>query len=358
MRNRTTALRTGRLCTVPAYLRLVGVVLLAALSAPVWAQKAVSTQSNGRAAAAPGPMSPEQPAEPSPALWGADGAFAGRNPEDEVVELRGPSTKQFQNPDGTKTAVITLSPVHYRTATGAWQEIQPIIKPNDSGIHAGHPFAVTHHLFQAFFGASATDGYVVETEALRIEVSGASEIRVEGADGRVLARYSRSTARARVVDNRIDYQAAFTEIAADERLTVHCRGLKHEVIIRRPPRIIVADAQAAKLVFAEHIRLPLGGCLVETAGGSSSAIEVRDPVGDVAAMIPPTTTYEIGTAELRQDIVGATDADLSRPPSETRLRNVDGGYVLEAAIPLEWLLAPDRQYPVVIDPTINIAEAS
>ena len=296
------------------------------------------------------PDKPEVQLERSGSFPLTDGVGpAVRNPAGDLIERRGPTSKTFRNADGTFTTVISVGPLHYQDASGAWHDIQTAIRGNDTGRHVDHAHVVTEHPLQMYFGQTATRGYILEAEAIQIEVAGEAEVRIESAEGRVLARYSREGPPAQVAGNRIDYRHTFGSLPASERIIVRPRGLKHELVIEAPPAVDDREAHHdGRLVFAETVRLPAGGELI-SAPASGDWGGFLDDLGRLIAVVPAPLVYEENGAA-RFDSESARETTTGA----IRVRRSPDGWIVETVIALEWVLAPERRYPVVIDPRIEI----
>jgi hypothetical protein len=149
-----------------------------------------------------------------------------------------------------------------------------------------------------------------------------------------------------VEGNTITYEGVMPQV--NESYQVIPNGLKHQLILLSPLRIPASGLGGEiTLDYVGTIELPAGLALY--ANGAIQAgdfttdgpIEVRDSEGrPLLALIAPVA-YE---AENRQEMIGGSYAVWQEGES---LR-------LAWRTPVDWLLAPERRYPVVLDPTVAI----
>jgi len=121
----------------------------------------------------------------------------------ELVQLRSQYAKVFKNPDGTMTAVIYATPVHYKDDVGGWHELNPSIKN----------LKVTHVPFRAAFG-STTPSLTLKVDKTEVKFIPKGAKRVHG----------------EVYKNRITYENAFK--STDMRYKVGATYVKEEIILK------------------------------------------------------------------------------------------------------------------------------
>ena len=296
-----------------------------------------------------------EPPEPSPTLWGPMGPFANRDPAREIKALRGPHTKQFRNEDGTVTAVVKLQPVHYQDAGGGLQEIDTALSVLPASAMP-YTWAVTRHPLRMYFGRDSRRGtLLLAGNGVEIELCGDSEIQIHDAEGGLVATYSRAESSGSVQGSRVEYANPFAGLRSLERLTVLRRGLKSEVILHSPPATAHAVPRGT-LSFVERLRFPKGGAIRPAPSGSAWAYEIVDSSSKLVAVIPVPVVFDSSCALLDAPTTSSPEATLE-PVSlacPTRLYQEGSSWYLESHVPLEWLLAPQRVYPVTLDPTIEL----
>jgi len=137
------------------------------------------------------------------------------------VELRDRRTqfsKTFRNPDGTFTWVAAAAdrPIHYRDASGRWQEIDPTIRRTT--VIRGYDYAMTENTFHAYFVGRLSDGILAKMQLedtwVRYAVADSFQPSVPHVDGSV-----------------ITYPEVYP--GADIRYTLKEAGAKQEIILHR-----------------------------------------------------------------------------------------------------------------------------
>ncbi|MEW6189707.1 MAG: cytochrome c3 family protein [Actinomycetota bacterium] len=121
----------------------------------------------------------------------------------ELVQLRSQYAKVFKNLEGTMTAVIYATPVHYRDDVGGWHELNPSIKN----------LKVTDLPFRAAFG-STTPSLTLKVDKTEVKFIPKGAKRVHG----------------KVYKNRITYKNAFK--STDLRYKVGATYVKEEIILK------------------------------------------------------------------------------------------------------------------------------
>jgi len=302
-------------------------------------------------------------AEQCPANWDDGGMYAGRDPLDELVLRRDAFAKHFANADGTVTAVISQTPVHYQDADGAWKEIRTDICPNPDERIDGYPYAIGENAYRLVFGASLDEGYAISLVEGDLLLGLAGELRVLGDDGAVLAFTDRASSTGVVADNTMTFGGTYP--GAGDRLVVRRRGVDHDIVLRERPAVLEEHADAQMVAFRELVVLP-DGWRIEPAveadcescePGSSAGLHVVDASGKpVAEFIAPVIREAQPRAISRSDAIkGAyTEYKVESVTGSYRLEQIEGGVYVETQVPASWLTAADRTYPVVVDPTVNV----
>jgi hypothetical protein len=152
-----------------------------------------------------------------------------------------------------------------------------------------------------------------------------------------------------VEGNTITYAGVMPQV--NESYRVIPNGLKHQLTLLGPPRPpAVSLSGEITLDYIAKIELPAG--LVLYANGAAqegdfttdSAIEVRDNEGYLLLLVRAPVAYE---AENRQERVRGSYA----------VWREEGSLRLAWRTPTAWLLDPERHYPVILDPTVEIGSA-
>ena len=243
----------------------------------------------------------------------------------EVPSLRGPASKVFVNPDGTKTVRLFQNTVHSRAANGEWVDANPTVRldPNGGkGLIADGVDGITR------FSAVTGDGPLVG-----FEPSGPGADRLafglEGAAAGVKAEVRGQSVLYRDVFAGVDVQVDQQPLSA-----------KGSVILKRG---------GTPSVF----RFPL-----DAATGSTARVEGRNVIvsnskgvqvgvfATPAVFVPGSSMAAAGGSA---NLAPATDSGLTVKVETGRA----GALTIVVSVDATWLGAPERKFPVVIDPTLS-----
>lgn len=272
-------------------------------------------------------------------------------PENEVLEERSATTKQFFNPEtGKKTAVIGAGPVHY-FESGAWKTISDEIMPNTSGSHSDFPLYNEWNTFHTYYSDK-------EAQVL-IAFAGGEEAKVHtvgmqwtGSNGNTLQTLPFPSSVASVEEGKIRYAA--TSGSVDAEVKQLSTGVEMDYLLKDASFVGSAPSDAAFLTVIQQVEIP-NGWTMETN---------REEKGrSVSESIRTLHFYKNGTEVLRFHSPVYYDLFPQSPNGEAQsLKRISGSYetstsgnlvTVKIKVPVDWLKAPDRSFPVVVDPVIN-----
>jgi hypothetical protein len=294
----------------------------------------------------------------SATLWNGTGRFRDFEPEMERMDLRGLRTKQFDRGGGQITAVITSgAPYHFVDSTGRLREIDSTLRPDPLRRSTLQELVASENSFETYVSAEAPRGFTIALPGGDIVVGSRTELVVASPEGQELWMEHRRAVAGELDGSRVRYHGSFPTLKAYEQITVGRSGVKSEAVLSELPVLLRAMETAipgCSLVLRESIDLPDDWSLrlVEEAG----VIEIVDHVGSLVGHMPPPVVFErTGNPQDGGDIDGLGGADAARLGGTYSLHMVqDGRYVLSAGFPAEWLVHAERQYPIVIDPQVQI----
>ncbi|MFD7284479.1 DNRLRE domain-containing protein [Streptomyces sp. NPDC059863] len=242
-----------------------------------------------------------------------------RKPErvKEFTERRTPTARYWQMSDGNTQAEISAVPTAFRSGAG-WKTIDTSVTAAD---RKGFTYANTANTARSWFGSDA-----------------ASLLRVETASGQGvtfgLKGAGRLTPRAKGSD--VSYPGAVD--GADLAYRVGPGEVKETLTLKERP------ANAPAYTFT----LDTDGLTPKLRPGGSVAFHKESAADPVLVIPAPYMTDAKRDADSPYGTAYSTDVT-------TRLAKKGGGWELTVEPSAAWLNAPERQYPVVIDPTITIA---
>lgn len=249
-----------------------------------------------------------------PATGSADAALAEAARTGKAVavpSLTDENSSTVANPDGTLTTTVTSAPSHVKQGD-QWVPIDTTLVPQDGVLKP-------------------------RVAKARVEVSDGGEgplVTMIDENGRTLTLGWPAALPKPAVQGNV---ATFTDAAgpgADLVVTVLPTGFRHDVVLRQKPGKPL------------ELRIPVrtdGAELVESADGR---LQLKSADGEVAAAgAQPVMWDASGRGKPRGDAIAKVDADVVTE---------NGTKVLVLKPDAEFLAAPERVYPVTVDPTITL----
>ncbi|WP_340558538.1 DNRLRE domain-containing protein [Streptomyces sp. GSL17-111] len=269
-------------------------------------------------------------AETSTTEEGSPGFVPGRSTED--VGERTATTKEFRNPDGTRTTRVHPEPVHFRAEDGTWEEIDTSLVPE----------AQAEDSLARSAPATAEDGRLhvaADDSGLTVAERGddpALAAMAVGADGHGVA-FALSGAEG-VTGTVTDDTVTYAGIRADADLSIQAKhGMIKETIVLNSP-----DAPRTWT-----FPLTLDGLVPELT--EDGAVLLRDEEDVVRAVVP--TGWMEDSAEDPASGGPAISGDVTYGLTEH-----GDGWALRVTMDDAWLDAPEREYPVLVDPSVDDVE--
>jgi len=270
--------------------------------------------------------------------YGKGGIFQGRNPHDELVTKRDLTSKHFRNTNGSIDAIITAGmPLNYQE-NGLWKTIRKEIIPNSSVTYPEFAFANTTNTCKTYYSDKSNGGVLTEHNGFPVREWINPEISWM-VDGNLVESIKISNSEGLVNLNSITYADCFT--GTDVRFTQENAGKKLDFILKNSDILSYAPAGASHLAITETINLPEGW----TYKMVESFIYILDGAGEYAYTYTDPIFYDSGKKsgmETGKYIVTQNGQEL----------------VISTLIPMAWLTAPEREFPVIIDPDATIYATS
>ncbi|MBP2328480.1 RHS repeat-associated protein [Kibdelosporangium banguiense] len=284
--------------------------------------QALSAASAGAAVAQP-KVVPTPPA-PEDAIPRVEVPPAGSALPDEVkrgpeqVDRRTATVKEFALADGRRQMEVSPRPVHYRDAQGQWQEIDTRISKAATG--TGYAYVNERNMFTSMFGAA--------TDRLAMFRLGGREVRLGAAGKSTVAEPSAH-------GDSVHFLNVFGE--ADVTYQVTPDALKEKIVLDKAP----ADATYT-------FTLDLAGVQARQREDGSIAFLRPDGEGGPVFVMPKPFMIDA-----RDDANSPYGKAWSGKVTQT-IKPDGNRFTVTVAADMAWLRAPERKYPVVIDPTIKI----
>lgn len=230
----------------------------------------------------------------------------------EDTSLKAQFANVFDNPDGTETVVMSSRPVNFKDDRGRWQTIDARLVAVDD---ASASFEVAANSWSAVFSERGAE----------IVGEGGTAVSVRPGGGGVLGTPV-------VSDDASSVTYAEVWPGVDLRFVVDAVSVRKELVLKRPG---VADAFS--LVF--------DGIAIESSADTGE-LRVGDGVKDVS--VGQVEVFDRGGTPISERALPSQTSTVDR----TRGKAVS---TVSVGVDGEWLRSlSDADFPVVIDPTVNV----
>ncbi|PCJ26801.1 MAG: hypothetical protein COA97_05255 [Flavobacteriales bacterium] len=275
----------------------------------------------------------------------------------ELLQMREPYSRTFQNPDGSFSKQQTAGFFHYTDEEGRFVSIDKKLKQDIEN----------------------KDIYVIKQTGLPIQVDASTgiiemileqgksmifgkeiEMSVMDADGNVLSvneagtqgnSYSKN-------DNTIVINNVFPNINRVHKVTYD--RVETDFILNSIPALPISEGN---LLFTEKYTLPAGWSIVETSEGelnilNASGIEVGKlhiPIyydSSIPDQSPiSNTSLPVSDEEIQNN--NKSDNIITGSYQWKKIKSENNAYTISVIVPIDWLLSDNRVYPVTIDPVVS-----
>jgi RHS repeat-associated protein len=263
----------------------------------------------------------------------ASGESRAKHPATEVTALRTGTSQTFDNGDGTFRREISSQPVRYRSADGRWHPIDTRLRSTLG--------------FTGSTGFGAQTGYAYQNgdgplkAAFKQSLAAPDAIRVAiGGHGYALGLDNSRAANGSIRGDEIIYRDALLD--ADVSYAVLPGALKEAVSLNGPN---------APSRYSFHIASDDGQPLRPLARLDGSWTVFRADERRPAFNMPAPTVGDAATSRSVEEIANRSAVTLDLKP--------DGaGIVATLSVDPKWLASSARRFPVIVDPTITLADFS
>ncbi|MGH2771674.1 MAG: hypothetical protein ACRDIU_00820, partial [Actinomycetota bacterium] len=231
----------------------------------------------------------------------------------ELPGERKPNAKIFANPDGTKTAKVYGSPVHFKDPQGNYSEIDPKIIPDSAGFkNAAGPFTVRFAT-----NASSPQLASIEADGHKVTMALQDALNTPGA----------------AVGQEITYPQVRPGV--DLTYRVGKSQVKETLVLHRAP-----TPAGSQFTFS----LDPGGLAPrqESDGAVGLYAQAERPV----LIIPPASVWD-------SSVDAKSNEPAHGPASMALTGDAQGGWKISVSADHAWLADPARKYPVYLDPSFN-----
>jgi hypothetical protein len=244
----------------------------------------------------------------------------------EILDLRDAYTKHYKNPDGKITAMITAGPQHY-LQDGLWHTIINNIKSTGNALY---PNANLTNDYKTYYGSTPAAGIRFETPESRFVFKN-PKLAYLSADLQVLGEVELTDfSNTNVNRETLVYQNVAPAI--DFQVEQTSAGFRTSYILNQLPSDI--PSQAAYIGVMEEMEYPQQWQLDNNQGWAA----ISNPSGEGYLKISSINAFE------KSNEYGTTQ--------KGHIQLYESGKMV-FYFPLEWVTAPERNFPVVLDPTVT-----
>ncbi|WP_285270303.1 T9SS type A sorting domain-containing protein [Kaistella rhinocerotis] len=249
----------------------------------------------------------------------------------EDLPRRDASSKHFKNADGSYTALIGVTPLHYKKA-GKWEDIDTKISKTASGEYS---YANTANLMESYFGSSAKQGILSKTKEGEVKEFLNTKMYWE-VNGKEVGTVYSANSEVSVKGNEAYYNNMYGDISAEFLIETGKRKLNYIIPDKKALGNIPENADY--LVFSEDVLLSNGWTHKITKEG---------------VLILDINSNEIYLYENpnSSDVL----EELSREKNtifETEIN--DNVLTIRTKVKTAWLMDSVRKFPVKVDPTATV----
>ena len=239
----------------------------------------------------------------------------------EVTEKRDEHTKVYKRADGTYTALVSQTPLHFMS-DGMWKEIDnTLVYKNGALTNADNPFNVT-------LPERITSNSQITLENDGNEIAFAVN-DISASNSKITDKETASTEELEVAAKNTKSEVRYEDVAEDTDIEyiILPNGIKENIIV----------SEAASIKDTYSFNFEIGNLSYKL--NDNNSLDITDVNGDIKFTIPAPVMTDSNLA-LSYDIgVSVTD-------------NNNGTITLVYSPSKEWTGASERSYPITIDPAI------
>lgn len=250
----------------------------------------------------------------------------------EVTSKRDLYSKTYENGDGTFTALIGAGPIHYEK-NGQYFDISHSITANPD---SAFPYSNSTNLFESFFGATAHKGVKSKTAEGEV-VEFLNKKMYWEVNGQQKNKINSSNPAATVQGDKLYYNNLFGQISAEFTVLTGKRDLNYII----PNKQALGDIPegASYLVFTEDIMLPIGW----TFAMSENGVLIKDNLGNNIYLYDSPKSTDANSQLI------STDKN-----TVFEVQQIGQMVTVKTKVKSNWLLSNERQFPVMVDPSVTI----
>ncbi|HQZ76190.1 MAG TPA: hypothetical protein PLO70_16845, partial [Chitinophagaceae bacterium] len=281
--------------------------------------------------------------------WQHGGIFSGKTPQQELLSSRSAYTKKFDAGEGL-IEIFFGGPFHYEDKTGNWQDINLNIKKAEN---EGYSFVNNENVFVSRYSEQTDNGVQIEYQG-KVMNFGINTRLVSGNWSPVLT----NNGVAESFENSVKYKNLYENIDLSYELTTSF--IQHKLVFNHRSSLVSLPQGSDFVTIEEIIELPVNTKLHDDNGviisgrktsGNIKVMEGTEVLFTIMGSCIWDATFNGNILEQRH----AAEQPGNFKNIETSVSYITNSKIkLSALIPVNWLLAPQRIYPVTFDPTVGV----
>lgn len=278
-------------------------------------------------------------------LW-MNESFSSYPQDAEIIEKRTANSKHFNNEKGSITAHISSGEIHY-LENGQWQTIFHTIVPTSSG------FKNTTNSHKTFYPSNSS-GSIRTILPNGIELVDMKDMRMYyESNGQATQIQDIQSKQGLVNFNELTYANVYGS-GIDLRLTQNTKQRKMDYIIQSQSALNNIPNGADFLVFEEKVILPSGF----SAQLLDNEILLKDQSGNLIAKYESPIFKDTPLPHNHNENEHNHSSEESEFVGSYEIVQNGVAIIIKTKVPLSWLNSPERNFPLVIDPTINYSPSA
>lgn len=274
----------------------------------------------------------------------------------ELIDKRDMFSKHYDLGNNKFKAEISGGPIHYESKTGSWEDISTELQASSNGFALEN----TTNTLKSYFpnNLNGREGVEVFTKESSIRMgatfSFAYQAKLEkpASASNVVVDLKKASVR-QLAPNVVKYDdnnpIGYVEYAIEKGM------IKQQFILKQLPRGTYSKADI--LSMSETITLPedwsieADGEVIESAATVKGELVIINALGEEMGTIPVPVVFEKNDKSNMVDPTGEMKESY-------HVQKNGRFYKITLGIPMSWLAAEGRSFPIVIDPTLYIYGAS
>ena len=295
--------------------------------------------------------------------WQKGGVYEGYMPSQEDLSKRTKNSKHFRNANGSYTAQVG-SAMHYQDNKGAWQDISLAL------VRTGSAFVNETNSFKSRLPLNSGSAVSMKLNGNTNFAFWANpKLQFVNANGVVVKAVNPGNVAGVAGKSNVRYTGIYPGVT--EEFLMLKNGIENNTIINEMTADIAAMPKSAVMQMKQFIPLKAGWKVQDLKGDMMSsnftaeAFHITIPGTEDGIYFGHIVAFDgklnkekammvLGTPENKRTAADNAIVKNNIYVGKYAITFVDGGIEVATQMPVQWLKAAGRQYPVIIDPEVTI----